>query len=78
MIATIRSEVPTGRSMKIRDGFMSRPELLVGLGGAAGTAAAALASGAWRASPLPVSPLSVSGSAPLARRDAVRPGWRGA
>ena len=33
MIATISSEVPTGRSMKIRDGFMSRPELLVGLRG---------------------------------------------
>ena len=26
MIATINSEVPTGRSMKSRDGFMSRPD----------------------------------------------------
>ena len=49
MIATISSEVPTGRSMKIRDGFMSRPELLVGLGGSTGAAAAALAVCAlWR------------------------------
>src|SRR5579872_3523439 len=40
MIAAIKSDVPTGRSMKIRDGFMSRMELLVGLGGAAGAAAA--------------------------------------
>src|SRR5262245_29813356 len=31
MIAAISSEVPTGRSMKIRDGFMSRSCLLVGL-----------------------------------------------
>src|SRR6516225_6393148 len=48
MIATIKSEVPTGRSMKIRDGFMSRPGLLVGLRRPAGTAAVGLAS------PLPV------------------------
>src|SRR4030095_8154539 len=42
MMATISSEVATGRSMKIRDGFMSRSGLLVGLGGgcAAGTTAA--------------------------------------
>src|SRR3954468_19183519 len=33
MIATISSDVPTGRSMKIRDGFMSRSRLLVGLRG---------------------------------------------
>src|SRR5262245_36290601 len=33
MIAAIRSDVPTGRSMKIRDGFMSRDSgLLAGLG----------------------------------------------
>src|SRR5580692_2025041 len=44
MIATISSEVATGRSMKIRDGFMSRPGLLVGLGGSAGASAVPLAS----------------------------------
>src|SRR5262245_32826032 len=44
MMATISNEVATGRSMKIRDGFMSRPELLVGLGGPA--CPCALASGA--------------------------------
>src|SRR5258708_25321713 len=42
MIATISSEVPTGRSMNIRDGFMSRPGLLVGLRGSAGPAAFAV------------------------------------
>src|SRR5688500_9561058 len=42
MMATISSEVATGRSMKIRDGFMSRSGLLVGLGG--GCAAVGLAS----------------------------------
>src|SRR4051812_37497570 len=36
MIATISSEVATGRSMKIRDGFMSRVGLLVGLRGPVG------------------------------------------
>src|SRR6266850_4205368 len=41
MIATMSSEVPTGRSMKIRDGFMSRPRLLVGLRRPVGAAAAA-------------------------------------
>src|SRR5260370_34025450 len=47
MIATISSEVPTGRSMKIRDGFMSRAGLVVGgLRGATGAAAPALAIGA--------------------------------
>src|SRR5215471_7911934 len=40
MIATINKEVPTGRSMKIRDGFMSRARLLVGLSRAAWSAAA--------------------------------------
>src|SRR5215831_20104068 len=40
MIATINKEVPTGRSMKIRDGFMSRPRLLVGLSRAAWSPAA--------------------------------------
>src|SRR5437773_333092 len=40
MIATIRSEVPTGRSMKIRDGFMSRTRLLVRLRRPSGAAAA--------------------------------------
>src|SRR5262249_35041715 len=40
MIATISKEVPTGRSMKIRDGFMSRPQLLVGLSRAAWSPAA--------------------------------------
>src|SRR5687767_15881598 len=47
MMATISSEVATGRSMKIRDGFMSRSGLLVGLGGgcaAGATAAVGLAS----------------------------------
>src|SRR5215831_59774 len=39
MIATIKSEVPTGRSMKIRDGFMSRSGLLVGLRRTAGVTA---------------------------------------
>src|SRR5476649_560995 len=43
MIATISNEVPTGRSMKIRDGFMSRRDLLVGLGRTPGAAAAAVA-----------------------------------
>src|SRR5712671_990295 len=43
MIATISSEVATGRSMKIRDGFMSRPGLLVRLGGPAGATAVAAA-----------------------------------
>src|SRR5260370_4865781 len=42
MIATVSSEVATGRSMKIRDGFMSRPVLLVGLGGPAGASAVAV------------------------------------
>src|SRR5260221_10661539 len=60
MIATISSEVPTGRSMKIRDGFMSRPELLVGLGGSTGAVAAALA----RA----VGTLRAGRAAPLLRR----------
>src|SRR5258708_27461336 len=74
MIATISSEVPTGRSMKIRDGFMSRPELLVGLGGSTGAAAAALAVRALWASPLPV-----AGTALLAGcRGTVGPGWRAA
>src|SRR5262245_16031226 len=68
MIATIRSEVPTGRSMKIRDGFMSRPKLLVGLGGPT-RATAALAVCALRASPL-----SIRRTAPLTRRSTVRPG----
>src|SRR5215207_870348 len=47
MMATISSEVATGRSMKIRDGFMSRSGLLVGLGGgcaAGATTAVGLAS----------------------------------
>src|SRR5437899_3044253 len=43
MIATISSEVPTGRSMNIRDGFMSRPRLLAGLGRRAPTSAVDLA-----------------------------------
>src|SRR5882724_49670 len=43
MIATISSEVPTGRSMKIRDGFMSRSSLLAGLRGLARSAAIGLA-----------------------------------
>src|SRR4030095_1824634 len=70
MIATISSEVPTGRSMKIRDGFMSRPKLLVGLGGPT-RAAAALAIRALRASPLPV-----RRTAPLSGRSTVWPGRR--
>src|SRR3954471_24328947 len=47
MMATISSEVATGRSMKIRDGFMSRSGLLVGLSGgcpAGATPAVGLAS----------------------------------
>src|SRR6185312_13722849 len=43
MIATISSDVPTGRSMKIRDGFMSRSGLLVGLSGCPASAATPLA-----------------------------------
>src|SRR5882672_7541430 len=42
MIATMSSEVPTGRSMKIRDGFMSRPRVLVGLRRPAAAAAVGL------------------------------------
>src|SRR5437868_4865487 len=49
MIATINSEVPTGRSMKIRDGFMSRPVLLIGLVRLGRTSAAATATAATRA-----------------------------
>src|SRR5260370_11269071 len=52
MIATMSREVPTGRWMKIRDGFMSRPGLLVGLGGSTGAAAAAFAVAALRAARL--------------------------
>src|SRR5260370_26728263 len=54
MIATISNEVATGRSMKIRDGFMSRSGLLVGLGGSAGASAVAVAvtTTVSRASPL--------------------------
>src|SRR5712664_2838034 len=56
MIATISSEVPTGRSMKMRHGFMSRPGLLAGLRRLGGTAVAnrarirAFAGGARRSS----------------------------
>src|SRR5713101_5698562 len=52
MIATMSSEVPTGRSMKIRDGFMSRSGLLVGLRGPVGAAAAGVALPVGRAPPL--------------------------
>src|SRR5262249_24804301 len=69
-IAAIRSEVPTGRSMKIRDGFMSRAELLVGLGGPARAAPAAFTVRALRASPLPAA------SAPLRRRRPIGSGRR--
>src|ERR671913_491589 len=41
MMATISSEVATGRSMKIRDGFMSRSGLLGGLGGGCAASAPA-------------------------------------
>src|SRR5260221_4905294 len=75
MIATISSEVPTGRSMKIRDGFMSRPKLLVGLGGSTGAAAAALAVRARWASPLRSSSLGGVRSATLTGcRGTVGPG----
>src|SRR6516162_4553460 len=70
-IATIKSEVPTGRSMKIRDGFMSRPTLLVGLGGPARTAPAALAVRALRAPLLPT-----AWRPPLRRRGPVGTGGR--
>src|SRR5690349_930884 len=69
MIATIRSEVPTGRSMKIRDGFMSRPRLLVGLRGRPVCAA----------TPLAACPLSFTLAAPLPvvrRRGALAVGRR--
>src|SRR5260370_12824640 len=54
MIAPISNEVATGRSMKIRDGFMSRSGLLVGLGRSAGASAVAVAvtTTVSRASPL--------------------------
>src|SRR4249919_3166181 len=52
MIATISSEVATGRSMKIRDGFMSRPGLLVRLGGPAGASAVAAGAAVSWAPPL--------------------------
>src|SRR5260221_7871868 len=71
MIATISSEVPTGRSMKIRDGFMSRPELLVGLGGSTRAAAAALAVCALRAFPLRATSLRARWPAALAGRGTV-------
>src|SRR6267378_4365297 len=73
MIATISSEVPTGRSMKIRDGFMSRPELLVGLDGSTGAATATLAVCALRPPAL-----CATGTASLIGRSAVRPGGRAA
>src|SRR5437764_15098368 len=71
-IATISSEVPTGRSMKTRDGFMSRPKLLVGLGGPTRAAAALAVRAALRASPL-----RACRATPLSRRGAVGTG-RGA